>query len=122
MPAARSAPRTRLSRAELFVLVLCFVCSVFVIIATQTVRDKPSAPVTAAGEGPSYKPHGRWDGEQICSTVDVVYTWVNGSDPIWLREMTEYKSLYNKEHNLTEDEDGDTATSSNRFRDNDELK
>ena len=90
MPGARSAPRTRLSRAELFVLVLCFVCSVFVIIATQTVRDKPSAPVTAAGEGPSYKPHGRWDGEQICSTVDVVYTWVNGSDPAHKAEMRKY--------------------------------
>lgn len=54
--------------------------------------------------------------------VDVVYTWVNGSDPIWFAEMQKYKVLYNKEHNITTEETGDTATSANRFRDNDELK
>ena len=28
--------------------------------------------------------------------VDVVYTWVNGSDPLWFAEMQKYKVLYNK--------------------------
>lgn len=54
--------------------------------------------------------------------IDAVYTWVNGSDPTWIREMVKYKLEYNREHNLVSDEEGDTATSSNRFRDNDELK
>ena len=54
--------------------------------------------------------------------IDAVYTWVNGSDPVWFREMSKYKAEYNKEHHLESDEEGDTATSSNRFRYNDELK
>lgn len=90
MPGARSAPHTRLSRAELFVLVLCFVCSAFVVISTQTRHDRPDPPATVAREGPSYKPQGRWEGDQICSTVDVVYTWVNGSDPAHKAEMRKY--------------------------------
>lgn len=54
--------------------------------------------------------------------VDAVYTWVNGSDPVWIEEMHKYKELYNKEHNITTEDDVDSATSANRFRDNDELK
>lgn len=54
--------------------------------------------------------------------IDAVYTWVNGSDPKWYKEMLEYKTIYNKEHGITEEEKGDSATSANRFRDNDELK
>ena len=54
--------------------------------------------------------------------IDAVYTWVNGSDPVWLQEMLYYKDLYNKEHNITVEDNDDSATSSNRFRDNDELK
>lgn len=54
--------------------------------------------------------------------IDAVYTWVNGSDPAWLEEMLYYKDLYNKEHNITVEDTDDTATFSNRFRDNDELK
>ena len=54
--------------------------------------------------------------------IDAVYTWVNGSDPIWYQEMLQYKKQYNLEHNIEVEEKGDTATSANRFRDNDELK
>lgn len=54
--------------------------------------------------------------------IDAVYTWVNGSDPFWLKEMQKYKELYNREHNITVEDSDDSATSSNRFRDNDELK
>ena len=53
--------------------------------------------------------------------MDVVYTWVNGSDPAWLKEKNYYKGLYNKEYNITSEETVDSATSDNRFRDNDEL-
>lgn len=53
--------------------------------------------------------------------IDAVYTWVNGSDPIWLADMQFYKSQYRKEHNITDVEDNNSI-SSNRFRDNDELK
>lgn len=54
--------------------------------------------------------------------IDAVYTWVNGSDPKWLQEKNYYEKLYNKRHNVTDDSDSDSATSDNRFRDNDELK
>ena len=54
--------------------------------------------------------------------IDAVYTWVNGSDPIWLKEMQKYKYIYNMDHNIQEEVKGDSATSANRFRDNDELK
>jgi len=33
---------------------------------------------------------GRWKGEQICSSVDVVYTWVNGSDPAHVASRIKY--------------------------------
>lgn len=33
-------------------------------------------------------------GERFCQDpIDIVYTWVNGSDPVWLREMTYYRAL-----------------------------
>lgn len=53
--------------------------------------------------------------------IDAVYTWVNGSDPIWFAEMQRYKTQYRKEHNITDVEE-DASISLNRFRDNDELK
>lgn len=53
--------------------------------------------------------------------VDAVYTWVNGSDPVWFQEMQYYRSIYMKSHNTNESE-RDTSISMNRFRDNDELK
>ena len=58
----------------------------------------------------------------VYPVMDVVYTWVNGSDPAWLKEKNYYKSLHDKEHNITSEETVDSATSDNRFRDNDELK
>lgn len=53
--------------------------------------------------------------------VDAVYTWVNGSDPKWLKEMQYYRSLYLRKHKIG-DNTTDTSSSINRFRDNDELK
>ena len=87
MAATRPEARTRLSKAEIFVVVLCFVCSAFVVVSTQSGQHRPGAPATAPRVGPAYKPQGRWTGAQICSTVDVVYTWVNGSDPAHRAEM-----------------------------------
>lgn len=54
--------------------------------------------------------------------MDAVFTWVNGSDPEWIKEKNYYEKLYNEEHNITNESQTDTATSANRFRDNDELK
>lgn len=53
--------------------------------------------------------------------IDAVYTWVNGSDPLWFAEMQYYKSQYRKDHNITDVEEN-ASYSLNRFRDNDELK
>lgn len=54
--------------------------------------------------------------------IDAVYTWVNGSDPDWIQEKNYYEKLYYESHNITGESHSDTATSENRFRDNDELK
>ena len=48
--------------------------------------------------------------------IDAVYTWVNGSDPEWLKQMLSYR---NQSEEMNEK---DSATATNRFRDNDELK
>ncbi|KAA0165869.1 hypothetical protein FNF28_03374 [Cafeteria roenbergensis] len=90
-------------------------------------------------------------GERFCQDpVDVVYTWVNGSDPVWLRQMRHFRSLESAAAagatdagagtdaggatagNATSGEDGeprppaerdggDTA-GANRYRDNEELR
>jgi hypothetical protein len=83
--------------------------------------------------------------ERFCQEpIDVVYTWVNGSDPSWLREMQSYRhqldgpqliarqrcTLPNSTtaDNATacsasdEDFDVEDQASSNRFRDNEELR
>ena len=54
--------------------------------------------------------------------IDAVYTWVNGSDPVWLKEMSRYKAEYNLEHGIQTETNEDSATSANRFRDNGELR
>ena len=33
--------------------------------------------------------------------MDAVFTWVNGSDPEWIKEKNYYEKLYNEEHNIT---------------------
>lgn len=64
--------------------------------------------------------------------IDAVYTWVNGSDPIWKRDrdlwyrrwIQEYdipaRNIQKSQNNGSEDEDG--ASADNHFRDNDELR
>lgn len=57
--------------------------------------------------------------EQLCAPpIDVVYTWVNGSDPEWQRQMLRYRALHTEVGNASETQ---TATA-NRFRDSDELR
>ena len=48
--------------------------------------------------------------------IDAVYTWVNGSDPKWLKQMLSYRNQSEEKNEMG------TAASANRFRDNDELK
>ena len=59
--------------------------------------------------------------EHLCyPEIDAVYTWVNGSDPVWLKEMLFYKSqLDSKRNELSDSVD---SFSQSRFRDNDELR
>lgn len=63
--------------------------------------------------------------DKLCyPVIDAVYTWVNGSDPTWIKQMLYYK---NKELNDTvlsesELEELTSSVSRSRFRDNDELK
>lgn len=54
--------------------------------------------------------------------IDVVYTWVNGSDPKWLQEMSSYKRTWKEAQNEAVENDEDQAASPNRYRDNGELK
>lgn len=81
--------------------------------------------------------------------IDAVYTWVNGSDPIWKKKKREWARVHRREmllENLTFSfnmsnsshdmllqllnisnstefpDDEDDATAANRYRDNDELK
>ena len=56
--------------------------------------------------------------------IDAVYTWVNGSDPTWIKEMLYYKNLEVNSANLTdyELESLTSSLSKSRFRDNGELK
>jgi hypothetical protein len=63
--------------------------------------------------------------DSLCyPVIDAVYTWVNGSDPEWLKQMLYYKSLTNKRNRTTQEEVEEflSSTASNRFRDSDELK
>lgn len=63
--------------------------------------------------------------DQLCyPIIDAVYTWVNGSDPTWIKEMLYYKNLEVNSTILT-DYELEALTSSlskSRFRDNGELK
>lgn len=66
--------------------------------------------------------------------IDVVYTWVNGSDPIWLKTMLHYKHIYerkklertmndtNKINLFMANISAKDHNIDNRFRDMDELK
>jgi len=76
--------------------------------------------------------------------IDVVYTWVNGSDPIWLKDkiywenklkqnqfenhQTSKKEKEDERGNINNDDENenmreeDDNTGSNRYRDNDELR
>ena len=61
--------------------------------------------------------------DRLCyPVIDVVYTWVNGSDSQWFDEMSMYKREWKKAHNEVLENDENQAASINRFRDNGELK
>ena len=54
--------------------------------------------------------------------IDAVYTWVNGSDPVWLKEMLFYKKKWMQSHPSRSSGEEDESSTPNRYRDNDELK
>lgn len=62
--------------------------------------------------------------DQLCyPVIDAVYTWVNGSDPTWIKQMLYYKNMENNTQlSETELEALTSSVSQSRFRDNSELK
>jgi len=76
---------------------------------------------------------GRSFGSRFCQDpIDVVYTWVNGSDPVWFAQMQRFRAL---ERGLDPDAPGANASAgnssgadagdqagANRYRDNEELR
>jgi hypothetical protein len=63
------------------------------------------------------------DEKTAYADIDVVYTWVNGSDPVWLKKKTYWSNLgINKSVNDTDTSKADESNSANRYRDNNELK
>lgn len=57
------------------------------------------------------------------SSVDIVYTWVNGSDPRLIRDLRKYTGVAESpDRNVTADKKAISESGSDRFRDNDELK
>ena len=61
--------------------------------------------------------------EHLCyPVIDAVYTWVNGSDPMWLKEMLFYKKKWMESHPSQNAGEEDESSTPNRYRDNDELK
>lgn len=57
---------------------------------------------------------------------DVVYTWVNGTDPRWKREKEYWHQRWIAEHTgmdiVEEEKPSDESNADNRFRDNEELR
>lgn len=51
--------------------------------------------------------------------IDIVYTWVNGSDQNWFKKMIYYKSIIENESLYANQTDSFLF---NRYRDNNELK
>lgn len=54
--------------------------------------------------------------------IDVVYTWVNGSDPRWLADMAKWKEIEGVSVRSGNASEGTDAASANRFRDSGELR
>lgn len=100
----------------MFVTVLTSIFSVLSIGRTMGARSHPMVDDRVMDDEAKLSEHLKYP------PMDAVYTWVNGSDPVWFAEMQKYRREYNREHNLPVEDQSDTATSSNRFRDNDELK
>jgi len=69
--------------------------------------------------------------ERLChDPMDVVYTWVNGSDSEWLKLMLSHRRTWDAEHGggeappppLPNSTAPESVSSLNRYRDNDELR
>ena len=105
-------------RRVLFILatVLASIFSVLTMGRTVRARSHPFLDDKTMIDGTKLSEHLKYP------PMDAVYTWVNGSDPVWFSEMQKYRREYNWEHQLPVEDESDTATSSNRFRDNDELR
>ena len=65
--------------------------------------------------------------------IDIVYTWVNGSDPVWLAEKEKWSEVYGRKLGLNvtsgpslnasdKNISADDRMSANRYRDSDELR
>jgi len=74
-----------------------------------------------------------WAGQLCGDPIDLVYTWVNGSDPLWQADMLKWRNIelgdelmqnvslqLEPEGNSTDGEPPDPSAA-NRYRDNDEL-
>jgi len=80
----------RITRPEIYLVLACFVISMFMVFQVQNIHHYANVPGDILKNTPASKPTGRWEGDQICSSVDVVYTWVNGSDPKHREAMRKY--------------------------------
>ena len=78
-------------KSELYVVLACLAVSMIIVLSVQNTRhhvylqNQETTP-----EGVPANKQGVWQGDQICSSVDVVYTWVNGSDPQHKEAMRKY--------------------------------
>jgi len=77
----------RLNKRELLILIGCMVLSVFIVIQAQSIRHGNEGEVTDNG---GFWSRPKDEKPEFCSSVDVVYTWVNGSDPAHRELLKKY--------------------------------
>ncbi|KAK3242460.1 hypothetical protein CYMTET_47852 [Cymbomonas tetramitiformis] len=123
-----------------FGAIALLMCAVWAL--TSVLNIMPS--VLYYFEGDCHCDH-KGEGRVCAPEIDLVYTWVNGSDPVFLRDMLHYKRLLldsrsphaapdansnataNTTTNATSPEDSidkevEEIASASRYRDNDELR
>lgn len=118
------------SRKALCILLVALpVYSVLLLLASRQVLITSSLRGHAPCAAPEDNIGGRSYPEVMCMpTVDVVYTWVNGSDPRWLNRMRLFRAAHSSANvslaagNGTQSAQKDDVAGANRYRDNDELR
>lgn len=60
----------------------------------------------------------RWTPEPI----DVVYTWVNGSDPLWLAQLRRFRAMDLRRQRIEQDGDGDSQGGEGEGQEQEEAK